>query len=86
MQNGWSKEQLIYQAVLLFNVMEKNKLKTIIIAEAGVNHNGSIEIAKSLIDVAADSGADYVKFQSFKAESVVSKKAKKAQYHPFFFV
>ncbi len=41
--------------------------KVIIIAEAGVNHNGDINQAKKLIDVAADAGADYVKFQSFKA-------------------
>ncbi len=51
-----------------------------IIAEAGVNHNGSIKIAKQLIDVAVDAGADYVKFQTFKAENLVSKKAKKADY------
>lgn len=54
--------------------------KVIIIAEAGVNHNGSIEIAKQLIDVAADAGADYVKFQTFKTENLVSKTAKKANY------
>tara|TARA_X000000950_G_C13897410_1_gene653438 strand:- start:728 stop:1750 length:1023 start_codon:yes stop_codon:yes gene_type:complete len=54
--------------------------KTIIIAEAGVNHNGSIEIAKKLIDVAAHAKADYVKFQTFKTENVVSKFAKKANY------
>ena len=54
--------------------------KTIIIAEAGVNHNGSIEMAKQLIDVAADAGADYVKFQTFKTENLVSKNAQKAQY------
>ncbi len=54
--------------------------KTIIIAEAGVNHNGSIEIAKKLIDVAANAKADYVKFQTFKTENVVSKFAKKAKY------
>ena len=52
----------------------------IIIAEAGVNHNGKIEIAKKLIDVAADSGVDYVKFQTFKSENLVSKLAKKAEY------
>ena len=51
-----------------------------IIAEAGVNHNGSIELAKKLIDVAAQSGVDAVKFQSFKADSLVSKTAEKAQY------
>ena len=46
--------------------------KTIIIAEAGVNHNGDIDTAKRLIDVAADAGVDYVKFQTFKAERLVS--------------
>lgn len=54
--------------------------KVLIIAEAGVNHNGDIELAKKLIDVAADSGADIVKFQTAKAENVVSRFAKKAQY------
>lgn len=54
--------------------------KTLIIAEAGVNHNGSIEIAKQLIDVAADAGVDYVKFQTFIAEEVISVNAKKASY------
>ena len=53
---------------------------TIIIAEAGVNHNGCIEIAKKLVDVAVNAGADYVKFQTFKAENLVSKLAKKADY------
>ena len=56
------------------------KTKTLIIAEAGVNHNGNIEIAKRLIDVAADSGVDYVKFQTFKTEKVISHKAVKASY------
>ncbi len=51
-----------------------------IIAEAGVNHNGSIIIAKKLIDAAVDSGADAVKFQTFKTENLVSKIAKKAEY------
>lgn len=53
---------------------------TLIIAEAGVNHNGSLELAKQLIDVAADAGVDYVKFQTFKAESLVSKTAALADY------
>jgi len=52
----------------------------IIIAEAGVNHNGDIELAKKLIDVAVEAGVDYVKFQTFKSESLVSKSAKKATY------
>ena len=51
-----------------------------IIAEAGVNHNGSIEVAKKLIDIASESGADAVKFQTFKAEKLVSKNAQKADY------
>lgn len=54
--------------------------KVIIIAEAGVNHNGDIQVAKKLIDVAVDAGVDYVKFQTFKADSLVSKSAKKAEY------
>jgi len=54
--------------------------RTLIIAEAGVNHNGSLDLAKTLIDVAADAGADIVKFQTFKAENLVSKAAQKAAY------
>jgi len=53
---------------------------TLIIAEAGVNHNGSLTIAKQLVDAAADAGADIIKFQTFKAERLVSKDAKKAEY------
>ena len=55
-------------------------MKIIIIAEAGVNHNGDISIAKELIDIAANSGADLVKFQTFKADFLVTKKATKAEY------
>ncbi len=51
-----------------------------IIAEAGVNHNGSIDNARQLIDVAAQAGADAVKFQTFRAESLVTRQAPKAQY------
>ncbi|QEZ88271.1 N-acetylneuraminate synthase family protein, putative legionaminic acid synthase LegI [Aliarcobacter cibarius] len=54
--------------------------KVFIIAEAGVNHNGSIELAKKLIDVAVESGVDAVKFQTFKTENLVSKNAQKADY------
>ncbi len=54
--------------------------KVFIIAEAGVNHNGDIKKAKRLIDVAAGAGADAVKFQTFKAENLVCKNAKKAKY------
>lgn len=53
---------------------------TLIIAEAGVNHNGSIVLAKKLVDVAADAKVDYIKFQTFKASKLVSKNAKKAAY------
>lgn len=55
-------------------------MKTFIIAEAGVNHNGSLELAKKLIDVASEAGADAVKFQTFKAEKLVSRYAPKAEY------
>ena len=54
--------------------------KVIIIAEAGVNHNGDFENAKKLILAAANAGADYVKFQTFKADKLVSKDAQKAEY------
>ena len=54
--------------------------EVIIIAEAGVNHNGSLENAKKLVDVAAAAGADFVKFQTFKTELNLTKKAKKAGY------
>lgn len=52
----------------------------LIIAEAGVNHNGSLEIAKKLVDKAVDAGVDIIKFQTFKAEKLVSKSAKQAEY------
>jgi len=54
--------------------------KTFIIAEAGVNHNGSLELAKKMIDAAVAAGVDAVKFQTFKAEKVVSRYAPKAEY------
>lgn len=53
---------------------------TIVIAEAGVNHNGSIDMAKQLIDAASEAGVDYVKFQTFKAGNLVTKSAAKAEY------
>ena len=55
-------------------------MKTLIIAEAGVNHNGNFELAKKLIDKAVESGADIVKFQTCKAENVISRYADKAEY------
>lgn len=58
----------------------RNIRRTLIIAEAGVNHNGSLELAKRLVDEAALAGVDIIKFQTFKAERIVSKYAKKAAY------
>lgn len=55
-------------------------MKTLIIAEAGVNHNGDISLAKKLIAAAADAGADLVKFQTFSAKNLVSTSAPKAEY------
>ena len=55
-------------------------MSILIIAEAGVNYNGSIKKAKMLIDAAEESGADYVKFQTFKAKTLVTKTAEKAEY------
>ena len=52
----------------------------LVIAEAGVNHNGSIEIAKKLVDKAVEAGADIIKFQTFKAEKLVARSAKQAEY------
>jgi len=54
--------------------------KVLIIAEAGVNHNGSLETAKQLIDAAVDAGVDYVKFQTINADKMVTRSAKRADY------
>lgn len=56
------------------------RIPVYIIAEAGVNHNGDIALAKQLIDIAAQAGADAIKFQTFKAENIISKYAPKAEY------
>ena len=55
-------------------------MSVFIIAEAGINHNGSISIAKKLIEVASRSGADAIKFQTYKTENLVTNYAKKANY------
>lgn len=57
-----------------------SKTRTLIIAEAGVNHNGDKELAHDLIDVAYKAGVDIVKFQTFKADSLVTSSARKANY------
>lgn len=59
--------------------MKKNK-KTLIIAEAGINHNGKINLAKKMIVEAAKSGADYIKFQLFSADNISTKNSLKANY------
>src|SRR3990167_1788872 len=56
------------------------KMKTFIIAEAGVNHNGSLTLAKKMVDIAVDTGADAIKFQTFKTEDLVCLHAPKAEY------
>lgn len=55
-------------------------MHTLIIAEAGVNHNGSINIARELVDKAVEAGVDIIKFQTFKSEKLVSKSARQAEY------
>lgn len=55
-------------------------MHTLIIAEAGVNHNGSIDIARQLVDKAVEAGVDIIKFQTFKSEKLVSKSARQAEY------
>lgn len=61
-------------------IVEKNSSSCFIIAEAGVNHNGDVKIAKKLVDMAKDAGADAVKFQTYKAEKLTTKYAEMANY------
>lgn len=61
-------------------MMSESPTKTLIIAEAGVNHNGSLDLAFDLIGAAAKAGADVVKFQTFKAKSLLTQSASKADY------
>ena len=61
-----------------------NRPSTTIIAEAGVNHNGRLAIAKKLVDAAKNAGADIVKFQTFLAENIVVKSTEKFGYQQVF--
>ena len=63
-----------------FKIIGENNPKTFIIAEIGVNHNGSVDLAKKMIKSASDCGVDAVKFQTFKSENLVTKTAEKADY------
>ena len=58
----------------------QTKHRSLIIAEAGVNHNGCADAACRLVDAAADAGADVIKFQTFKAEKLAGTRAPKADY------
>ena len=63
--------------------MKADTNKTFIIAEAGVNHNGSLKKALKLIDVAVTAGANAIKFQTFKAENLATDYAPKAEYQKY---
>ena len=60
--------------IIIDNKSISKKSPTFVIAEAGVNHNGDMKIAKQLIDIAVDANADAVKFQHYKAKTLVSEK------------
>lgn len=68
------------QNILIDGVPISKESSTYIIAEAGVNHNGNMAVAKQLIDVAADAGANAVKFQTFSADDLILKSVEKAPY------
>ena len=62
------------------NLSRTGVIKSIFIAEAGINHDGDIEKAKKMVDVAVEANADYVKFQSFKAKKLVTSDALTSSY------
>ncbi len=73
------KKSLVFIIILIKETTLKNG-KVYIIAEAGVNHNGCVKTAMKLIDYASNSGADAIKFQTFKADTLVTRYAEKAEY------
>src|SRR5690606_27249445 len=79
-QQTGSRTDGLYQGGESGQMSSESNMTTYIIAEAGVNHNGSLTMAKQLIDVASAAGADAVQFQTFKANKLVSKSAQKADY------
>jgi len=66
--------------VKIGNYIIENGGRPFIIAEAGVNHNGDVELAMRLVDTAVGADADAVKFQTFRTENLVTKTARKVQY------
>lgn len=78
--NELKKEKEMSQKIKIGNKLVGEKEPCFIIAEAGVNHNGKLSLAKKLVDSAKKSGVDAIKFQTFKAEEVVTKNAQMAEY------
>jgi len=78
--NKYLNKYLAMKKIKIHNKFIGEKEPVFIIAEAGVNHNGNINLAKKLIDAAKDAGCDAIKFQTFKAENVVTKNAERASY------
>jgi len=68
------------KSIMIGNKQISDESQTFIVAEAGVNHNGNMRLAKEMIDAASESGADAVKFQTFKAEKLILKNIEKAPY------
>lgn len=75
-----SRKRIFNSQFQIENRIISEQEKTFIIAEAGVNHNGDMSLAKEMIDVASESGADAIKFQTFKAEKLILKNIEKAPY------
>jgi N-acetylneuraminate synthase len=76
----YDSKMIFNKEITIANKLISNNKKTFIVAEAGVNHNGDMNIAKKMIDVAVESGVDAVKFQTFKADKLILKDIEKAPY------